>query len=474
MNAPHRSDGSDSADRSGSDTPHRGKTRRAFLRDTTAVTASLIAGAHAIARGQDSKAPAPQDAPKPAAPPTPPQAQPAPPPAPPPRPEPMLKIGVIGTGGMGGGHIHEFVKMHKDGKENVRIVALADVCKPRLDDNADFCAKEQGENGQPFPMQTYRDYRELLKNPEVQGVLIASPEHWHAQMAIDAIRAGKDVYSEKPMTLRIDDAFALWREQRGSDRIVQIGTQYLMTPKYEAAKKLIAAGAIGHPVTSQTSYCRNVPSGEWNYPIDERVVPGEMLDWERWCGPAGYTAFDTRIYHRWRRYKRFSTGIIGDLLVHQMSPLIWALDCGWPVRVTATGGHYIDKAMENHDQVNLQVQFEKEHTMDVLGSTCNATGLEVMIRGNKANLYMGGNNCELRPEQQYAEQVETQSAKFESVDDQNLLRMDWLHSIRTREPNRSQVELATKVMVIVDLATRALWEGGTWTFSPASLTASRT
>jgi predicted dehydrogenase len=293
-------------------------------------------------------------------------------------------------------------------------------------------------------------------------------------MAIDAIRAGKDVYVEKPMTLRLDDAFAIWREQRASDRIVQVGTQYLMTPKYKEAKRLIAEGAIGHPVTSQTSYCRNSQGGEWLYSIDERVVPGEMLDWEKWCGPNGLVPFDTRIYHRWRRYKRFSTGIIGDLLVHQMTPLIWALDCGWPVRVTATGGHYIDKAMENHDQVNLTVQFEKEHTMDVLGSTCNSTGLEVLIRGHKANLFLGGNNCELRPEQPYAEQVEGQSAKFESVPDQDLLRMNWLQCIRTREPNQSPVELATKVMVIVDLATRSLWEGGTWTFSPASLTPART
>jgi predicted dehydrogenase len=442
-----------------------GASRRDFLRSTTAATASLLAGGGSLARGQDTTPPQQ----------TPPQPQEPPPqPPPPPRPEPLVKIGVIGVGGMGQGHCESIVGLHKAGKENVRIVALADVCKPRLDAVLDFCSREQGENGQPFPVTPYRDYRELLANPEIQGVLIASPEHWHAQMAIDAIRAGKDVYVEKPMTLRLDDAFAIWREQRASDRIVQVGTQYLMTPKYKEAKRLIAEGAIGHPVTSQTSYCRNSQGGEWLYSIDERVVPGEMLDWEKWCGPNGLVPFDTRIYHRWRRYKRFSTGIIGDLLVHQMTPLIWALDCGWPVRVTATGGHYIDKAMENHDQVNLTVQFEKEHTMDVLGSTCNSTGLEVLIRGHKANLFLGGNNCELRPEQPYAEQVEGQSAKFESVPDQDLLRMNWLQCIRTREPNQSPVELATKVMVIVDLATRSLWEGGTWTFSPASLTPART
>jgi len=439
-----------------------GPSRRDFLRSTTAATASLLAGAGAFARGQE----------QPAAPANPGQEQPPAPPPPPPRPEPMIRIGVIGVGGMGSGHCESLLKQHKEGRENVRIVALSDVCKPRLDAAVELCSREQVENGQPFPVQAHRDYRELLDNPEVQGVLIASPEHWHAQMAIDAIRAGKDVYLEKPMTLRLDDAFALWREQRGSDRIVQVGTQFVMQPKYEEARRLISQGAIGHPVSSQTSYCRNTPIGEWNYySIDDRVKPGEMLDWERWCGTLGPVPFDTFIYHRWRRYKRFSTGIIGDLLVHVATPLVWALDCGWPVRVTATGGHYVDKAMENHDQVNITVQFEKEHTLDVLGSTCNSTGLETLIRGHKANLFLGGNNCELRPEQPYAEQVEGQSAKFESVEDQSLLRMNWLHCMRTREPNRSPVELGTKVMVIVDLATRALWEGHTWGFSPASLSA---
>ena len=444
----------------------KSSSRREFLRNTTAATASLIAGAGALSRNSAQETPPPA---------TPPvvegqEQQPPPPPPPPPRPEPMVKIGLIGIGGMGREHINRFLALHKESKDNVRIVALSDVCKPRLDEAVEFCAQQQAENGTPAVVSAHREYRELLANPEVQGVLIASPEHWHAQMAIDAVRAGKDVYLEKPMTLRLDDAFALWREQRSTDRIVQVGTQFVMQPKYAEAKRLISEGAIGHPVSSQTSYCRNTPIGEWNYyGVDEKVKPGEMLDWERWCGTLGPVPFDTLIFHRWRRYKRFSTGIIGDLLVHVITPLVWALDCGWPVRVTATGGHYVDKSMENHDQVNITVQFEKEHTLEVLGSTCNATGIETLIRGHRANLFLGGNNCDLKPEQAYAEEVEGQTAKFESVSDQDLLRMNWLHCIRTREPCHSPVELATKVMVIVDLATRALWEGHTLGFSPASL-----
>ncbi|MSR47908.1 MAG: Gfo/Idh/MocA family oxidoreductase [Planctomycetes bacterium] len=437
----------------------RPPSRRDFLLGSSAATASLLALARG-ALGQET-------------PPAPPAEQPSAP-APPPRPEPQLKIGVIGVGGMGNGHCERFLALHKEGKENVRVVALADVCKPHLDKGIELCAREQSENGETFPVQGFRDYRELLKLPDVQGVLIASPEHWHSQMAVDAIRAGKDVYVEKPMTLRLDQAFEVWREQRGSDRIVQVGTQYVMRPKYAEARRLIQSGAIGHPVSSQTGYCRNSKSGEWNYyHVDPAVQPGEMLDWEAWCGLLGPQPFDSLVFHRWRRYKRWSTGIIGDLLVHQIAPLLMAIDPGWPVRVSAIGGHYVDKAMENHDQVHLIVQFEKEHTMEVLGSTCNALKPDEIVRGHKANLLLTGTNCDLKPEPAYQDGVEEQSAKFENVPDQDLLRMDWLQSMRTRQAPASPVELATKVMVIVDLATRALWEGGSWGFSPASLTTYR-
>ncbi len=435
-------------------------SRRDFLLGSSAAAASLLSLSRG-ARAQETP-PAPQP------------ETPAPP-APPPRPEPQLKIGVIGVGGMGKHHCERFLAFHKEGKENVRVVAVADVCKPRLDEAVELCAREQGENGQPFDVKGYRDYRELLRHPDLQGVLIASPEHWHSQMAIEALRAGKDVYVEKPMTLRLEQAFDLWREQRGSDRIVQIGTQYVMKPKYAEARRLIAEGAIGHPVSSQTGYCRNSKAGEWNYyAIDERVQPGEALDWEAWCGPLGPQPFDTVVYHRWRRYRRWSTGIIGDLLVHQITPLVQAIDPGWPVRVSAIGGHYVDKQMENHDQVQLLVQFEKEHTMEVLGSTCNALEVDEVIRGHKANLLLSGTGCDLKPEPTYQDVVEEQSAKYEKVPDQDLLRLNWLQCMRTRAAPQSPVELATQVMVIVDLATRALWEGGSWGYSPASLTVYRT
>ncbi len=379
-----------------------------------------------------------------------------------------INIAVIGTGGMGSGHADRLINLANEGQCNARIVALCDVCKPRLDSCYEHCKEIQQKEGE---ITRYRYYDEVLKRDDIHAVLIASPEHWHAQMAIDAIYSGKDVYCEKPMTLRFADTVALRKVVLDSDAIFQVGTQHIMQPKYQEAKKLLAEEALGHPTLSQTSYCRNSKDGEWNYYyIDPQVVPGEMLDWETWCGPLGKQPWDPAVYARWRRYRKYSTGIIGDLLVHQITPMIYAIEPGWPIRVVATGGHYIDKAMENHDQVNITIEFEKDHSMVVVGSTCNEVGLETMVRGHKANMLLGGSNVVVRPERIYVDEVDPTEVEAPYVADQDLLRLDWLKCIRSREQNMSGIDLGTMVMAIVDMATRSLWEGGAYEFDPNTLT----
>ncbi|MEW6746070.1 MAG: Gfo/Idh/MocA family oxidoreductase [Planctomycetota bacterium] len=432
------------------------KTRRDFIKTTAVTTAGVFLGSHALARAsltparsQDSAAP---------------QAKPT---DYPPDCRDKVRLGLIGTGGMGGAHLDSFLIMRRDMLENVEITALCDVARPRLEDNLSKVKEFQGTEA-----KGYGDYRKLLESKDVDCVLIASPEHWHAQMAIDAMDAGKDVYVEKPMTLRLDDALRLYRFAWGRKERITVGTQYVTYPRYQEAKRLIAEGAIGHPTSSQTSYCRNSKDGEWlYYEIDERVQPGTTLDWKAWCGALGPAPWDPQVYFRWRRYSKWSTGIIGDLLVHKMTPLIMALDPGWPVHVTATGGHYVDKAMDNHDQVNITARFEKDHTMLVAGSTCNEYGLEEIIRGHKGNLFTGGDRMVLRPERIWADEVMEQTFNYEGIDPHNTIRRDFLNCARTRKEPISNVELATKCMVVVDLATRCMWEGKSYSFNPKTMTA---
>jgi predicted dehydrogenase len=382
-----------------------------------------------------------------------------------------IKMGVIGTGGMGTGHCDAILALAQKGECNVQIVALADVCQPRLEEARKKCAAQPN-----LTVDTYTDYKKLLARPDLHGVLIASPEHWHSQHAIDAILAGKDVYCEKPMTLNLPMALRL-REvcQKNPQVIFQFGTQYVNYPRYIEAKKLIEEGAIGKPVLSQTSYCRNSKDGEWlYYAIDPAWKPGVNLDWDAWCAPLGKAPWDPEIYARWRRYRKYSTGIIGDLLVHWMTPMMMALNMGWPTRVIANGGHYVDKKMENHDTVLLATEFEKEHTMLVTGATTNETGLETMIRGHKGNIYLNSRHCEVRPERTFENEVEARKIECPDIGDpQDKHRLAWFNSIRTRELPRANIELGTMIMVIVDLATRGMWDGHAYAFDHKTMTATR-
>ncbi|MGQ0563005.1 MAG: Gfo/Idh/MocA family protein [Gemmatimonadota bacterium] len=405
-----------------------------------------------------------------------------------------VRIGVIGTGGMGTEHCRAYMRLLNAGKTDVQIVAIADVCTPRLLEahKALTVAPEPpkdpqialkgsggggGGGGGTIVMRDvamYTDYRKLLADPSIQGVLIAAPEHWHAEIAEDAIVAGKAVYVEKPMTLTLKDALRLRKVVRSHpDALLLVGTQYVTYPAYQQAAQVIAAGKIGKPVFSQTSYCRNSKDGEWlYYEIDPAWQPGVNLDWRMWCGPLGKQDWNPEVYARWRRYRKYSTGIIGDLLVHHMTPLVQALNVGWPTRVVASGGHYIDKKMENHDQVNINVEFEGEHTMIVAGSTANEVGLETLIRGHKANLYVASRKLTLRPERLFAEEIEEEV--FEGPDNgdaQDQLRAHWIECMRGNAKPFSDIELGTKIMTIVDLATRSMWDGRAYSFDPERMKA---
>lgn len=381
-----------------------------------------------------------------------------------------IRVAIVGTGGMGNGHAHALMRTASRGEEKVQIVALADPC----DERRESCHKACVERQSGVEVQHTRDYREILAREDVHAVLVASPEHWHAQHVIDALEAGKDVYCEKPMTLELDEGLEVRKAVLAHpEQIFQVGTQMIMLPKYQEARKAIQAGRIGPAVWSQTSYCRNSTTGEWNYyGINPDWKPGVNLDWEAWCGRLGPREWDPKVFARWRRYRDFSTGIIGDLLVHVMTPLIYALDAGWPTRVVATGAHIVDHAMENHDQVNLTIQFENGHTMIIAGSTANEVGLETMIRGHKANIYLGGRHCDIRPERIWVDEVDREEIICPDIgNDQDQLRLNWLSCIRSRQPAMSNIDLASKVMVAVDLAAKSIWTGHAYEFEPRHLRA---
>jgi predicted dehydrogenase len=384
-----------------------------------------------------------------------------------------IHLGVIGTGGMGRGHCDAMIRFSRDGRlsdAGAKIVAVADCWHENRRKGHDICTKNQSG----VDVAQYVDYLDLLAREDIHGVVIASPEHWHAQMAIDAIAVGKHVYVEKPMTLTLEEALELRHHVRANPHIMfQVGTQMMRLPRYHAAREVIRSGLIGPVTMSQTSYCRNSTTGEWNYyHVDENWKPGVDVDWDAWLGPLAPHPWDPYVLNRWRRYRKFSTGIIGDLLVHVLTPLMLAVDAGWPVRVTGAGSHLVDKEMENHDQVNVTIEFENGHQMVVAGSTCNEVGLETMIRGHKANIYLGGRHCVIRPERIFVDDIDAETIECEDIgNDQDQHRIEWLESIRSGNPPSSDIEFGTKVMVVVDLASKSIWNGHAYRFDPTTMTA---
>lgn len=366
-----------------------------------------------------------------------------------------IGVGAIGCGGMGMAHLHSFLDQAQKGEENLQVVAVCDIYEPRKN-------RARSLTGATL----HHDYRKLLEMREVDVVMIATPEHLHAQQAIDAMQAGKDLYLEKPICRHLDEAKKIYETALQTKRIIQVGSQWTQEDKWFKARDLIRAGKIGKPVWSQTSYCRNSMEGEWNYGIDDGASP-DNLDWNAFLGPAPKRPFDKERFFRWRKYWDYSAGITSDLFPHVMHTLFIALDLDFPTRVTATGGIYVHHDREVPDTIHLLADFPGGHTMLVAGCTANELGLETLIRGHKANMSLGGNSVLIRPERTYAEEVEEVRETVPGPGDVTRAHeKEFFQSVRSRKQPRCNIELAYKVQVTVGLAELAYRQNKMMRFDP--------
>lgn len=351
-----------------------------------------------------------------------------------------INYGLIGCGPQGMASARAVMELAAAGQANAALVAVCDIWDKRKEGARDECKAK-----------LYHDYHELLADQEIDVVVIATPEHLHALMAIDAFAAGKDVYLEKPMARYLDDAVKVYRAAVASKRVLQVGSQWASDAKWAAAHKLLPE--IGHPVWSQTGYCRNSLDGEWNYPIDSSANE-QNLDWKRWLGPAPEVPFSLDRYFRWRKYWDYSGGIAGDLFPHRVYPLLIVLGPQYPTRVVATGGTYVQKDREVPDTFHMLADFPNGHTMFVAGCTANEQTPSPMIRGHEATMYLsGGTQIDIRPERIYTEDMERIREKVEPVGDfMQAHHLNFMHCVRTREEPNCGPSVALPGMVVVALA----------------------
>ena len=253
-------------------------------------------------------------------------------------PSDRVRFGIVGVGMEGSGLLTNAVQL-----PGVECVAACDLYDGRHELAREIVGK---------PIPTTRRYKELLDNKEIDAILIAVPDHWHKQIFVDAVSAGKDVYCEKPMSHTPADGIAMVEAAKKTDRITQIGAQRTSSVLCAKAKELYQSGAIGDLNLIEMTFGRNDPTGAWEYPPPADLSP-ENLDWETWLGTAPKKSFDPYLFARWRCWKEYGTGLAGDLMVHLLSGMQFVLGINEaPSKVSAFGGIYRWKDGRNTPDVH--------------------------------------------------------------------------------------------------------------------------
>ena len=234
-----------------------------------------------------------------------------------------IQIALIGAGGMGQGDARLATSL-----PGVKLIAACDLYDGRL-------ARMKEVYG-PGTFTT-RDYRQILDRKDIDAVIIGTPDHWHSRITIDALRAGKDVYCEKPMIQKIEQGKEVIQAQKETGRILQIGSQYASSMIYQKAAELLKQGAIGEVNLVEAWLDRNSAMGAWQYSIPPDASP-QTVDWDRFVEPTVKRPFDATRFFRWRNYRDYGTGVAGDLFVHLLTGLHVATGSLGPSRVYASGG----------------------------------------------------------------------------------------------------------------------------------------
>ena len=242
------------------------------------------------------------------------------------------RVGLLGCGWYGKADLLRLIQVSP-----VEVVSLCDVDRQMLEGAAEIVASRQGSHKKP---RLFHDYRDMLKEKDLDIVLIGTPDHWHALNGIAAMEAGADLYLQKPISVDIVEGQALLKAARKHGRVVQIGTQRRSTPHLiEARDRFVREGKLGK--IAYVEICCYYHMRASSNPPD--TAPPDYLDYELWTGPAPMRPYNSLVHPRgWRAFMEYGNGIVGDMCVHMLDMVRWMMDLGWPITVSSTGGILVD------------------------------------------------------------------------------------------------------------------------------------
>jgi len=265
------------------------------------------------------------------------------------------RVGLIGTGWYGKSDLLRLVQVAP-----VDVVSLCDVDSTMLNDAATLVAERQKSGQKP---RLFSDYRKLLAEKDLDIVLIATPDHWHALTMIEACKAGADIYVQKPISVDVVEGQAMLAAARKYKRVVQVGTQRRSTPHLiEARDRIVREGKLGKVGVVEICCYYHMRAKE--NPPD--TAPPANLDYEMWTGPAPMRPYNALVHpRRWRAFNEYGNGIVGDMCIHMLDMVRWMMDLGWPKSVSSSGGIFVDKA-------------SKANISDTQTATFHYDGLEII------------------------------------------------------------------------------------------------
>ncbi len=363
----------------------------------------------------------------------------------------VVRIGCIGTGG----RCRQLLPALKR-VPGARVVALCDVNDAAID-----ATRPMVDAG----VFVTRRYKELLDRKDVLAVLIASPDHWHVPMTVDACAAGKDVYVEKPLTHGRAEGAAVQEAQDHHRRVVQVGMQQRSMPHIQKAKELVKAGRLGavHKVHLT-----------WNRNVDRvRRVPANLdpkkVDWKAFLGNAPDRPFDDYLLRGgWRWFWDFGGGLFTDLMVHWVDVAHWLLDLDHPLTATSVGSFVAAKGVwQTPDTVQTLLVYPGDVQVYFEGTFSNArNGAMIELMGTDATLYVDRGRYEIHPERDKGSYEELVLGKgkrgrdfYDKPDGEQLHLENWLQAIRSRQKPAAPVEAGVKAAAAAHLANEALRSG---------------